>query len=378
MKKIIFVFSLFSFSIILSSQSDQALSPLPDIREGSHCNIMAFMGLTRDNFSKKENCERVHSYSKQFLFLHGGYYIGSERVKIKIRTCPSPSFLSTDFGQKYCQKYIQHSLKKCQDENFFTKDYLIYAVSHGAATLLNSNNSIPNPKAILFESPLFFPNSAISHKMGLSKSFWKKIVPHFASLLFPRYKPSGQQPLDSAFFHNYKNVPIIIIAHKNDRVVPFENSLAMYYAACKERENQNDVYLIVIDENDQSENNHFGLALKSVKSPCLKKDLLRVGNIIYYILKKHSVVYFEKRNLFSNTYENHVADEDKEEYHKLSAAVDSHYFQPPHSHYKMYHDKDLDWHKFDKKYALLFKIIRTFFALSILTCCFYALKQAAC
>ena len=331
----IYIFILLLQKNLHSSQKSED----PEYITGTTCAIQCFRGLG-DIMS--ENEAQVYYRSYLPLTISGG---GTNK-KVDLSTFASPFFLLTDFGQDYCQKNIMPSLQTWHDN---TKgDYFIYAVSQGAATYINSDKSkYKKPRAIIFESPLFFANSAISHKKVPSKGYWKKIIPHFAPLIFPNYKPDGKQPLDSNLFHTYKDIPIIIVVHKEDPVVPHENSLALYYAACKERETEENknVYLIETEENNPTNRSHFGLFKNNTR------DKFRIRDIIYTILRKHEIVYHKKKNSETKQYEDFLDHDDKEHYEKIMSKISSNELNPDYQNYKKYYDTYCEWREFDKKYG---------------------------
>ena len=371
MKKYFFIYLfviLLQTSLYTSQESKEKI-----YINGTHCIILYFNGL-----SANVDPEAVCIYARHYLPLtiSGGYPNQEKKVYASF---DSPPFFATDFGQLECQNHSESQFQKyLQDSS--EDSYFVYAVSQGAATYINSGTGKYKkaPRAIILESPLYFPNSAISHSAGIKKlgdKLSKKILPHFAPLIFANYKPSGQQPIDSTFFRDYQDpaIPIIIVVHEKDPTIPPENSFALYYAACKERENQENknVYLIKTAENNPENDSHSGLFQNETS------DGFKIRAIIHVILRKHDIVYHQKKNSSSGQYEDFISFNNQKLYKEIMQKISSNDLKPDHQNYKKYYDHYWSWHKFDQKYERLFNGIRKAIKISIISCCLYVLQKGA-
>ena len=335
--------------------------------------VLCFLGPIPDPYLKI-NYEKFKKYFLKNLPLTVDKgFIRQKNISIKIAFFFSSCFPCTDFGQNHCQKNILPSLKQWHETNKINS--IVYASCMGAATYINCDKKeFPKlPCAIILESPLFFPNSAISHFAKINNTVLKKIVPHVAPLIFFNYKPDGNQPLHSSFFETCKetHIPIIIAANKKDDVVPIENSYALYYATCKAREHKTNKNVYLIETEGGDKHNHLKLFNKH------KAHGMWINDIAYMILKKYDIVdLLENEDNSIILKQSHYYDND-EVARKILEKINSKVFEPDYQNYKKYYDTYCEWHKFDKKYATLFGFMRKAVGITTALLFFYASQKIA-
>lgn len=125
--------------------------------------------------------------------------------------------LETNFGQEQdiaCLKkyfdscYISHNTR------------ILMGLSRGAATAINFVAlHKPSIKALLLESPFDSLESMMQHH-SLFKYIW-------SPQLFKKYNQHGLQPIQSVEYID-STLPIIIICSKQDWLIPYKHSVALY------------------------------------------------------------------------------------------------------------------------------------------------------
>jgi len=130
----------------------------------------------------------------------------------------------TSLGQKNEVEILVDQLYKTIGKH--QKDIVLVGVSRGAVAAFNMIGlyDLPQIKALVIESPFESPKTVLEH--NLSKvSFFSKIA-HFAKKIMA-YKEDGIQAIE--LVENIpQDLPILIIASKEDSRVPIESSILLY------------------------------------------------------------------------------------------------------------------------------------------------------
>jgi hypothetical protein len=172
---------------------------------------------------------------------------------------------SMDLGQHVCMEHLARSFPA-------SGDVVFHATSQGTATVLNfvaglDKQDQARVKAIVLEAALASGNDAIIHtsKMLLGRCLQKSCsmqypevhardimdapgcyyaFPYVARPLFPRYAPSGIQPIKSIEDITH-DIPIVIIHSKYDPCLPYSGASALYYGL--RSQGHENVYIISVD-----------------------------------------------------------------------------------------------------------------------------------
>ncbi len=125
------------------------------------------------------------------------------------------------------------------------KDCSLYGVSRGAVTIANSEcfDSLDNVGDVVEESPFAQSKDVVKKVTGFAS---------FASalpLVLPNHDPNGMQPIKSVNCGNKKK-PRLIVASKQDRLIPVESTIA-YYKGLRDAGHEN-THLLVVDYGEHA------------------------------------------------------------------------------------------------------------------------------
>lgn len=141
--------------------------------------------------------------------------------------------------------------ERIQTEQIISYRIVLVGVSRGASTIINflAEYQPQDIDAVILESPFASTSDIIQQKTSQMKldgivqtdNFGQKLL----STIFPQYTPWALQPIES--IRNIpKHIPILFIACKTDRLVPYESTQKLY-DALKAQQNFN-VYMHTFDD----------------------------------------------------------------------------------------------------------------------------------
>lgn len=127
-------------------------------------------------------------------------------------------------------------------------DIVLWGVSRGGANvcIFGGTYDMRNIKAIVVESPYDSMSTVIKHAMKKCRLDWLPLSygERLAEFLFKKYTRHGIRPID-VLENIPSDMPILIICSKEDSLVPYYSSIAVYK---KLRDtNHNHVYILCLD-----------------------------------------------------------------------------------------------------------------------------------
>jgi hypothetical protein len=175
-----------------------------------------------------------------------------------------------DLGQGVCVEHLSRDFPASGDVAF-------HATSQGTASTLNFVSQLSQAdqariRVIVLEAVLASGNSAIIHnaKDILGSSAESEVcyysAPYSATFMFPRYSPSGMQPIKS-IAHISREIPIVIVHSKEDGCLPYSGACALYYGL--RAQGHENVYFISCEGRDHIQ----VLESKPIAQMCLRKIL---------------------------------------------------------------------------------------------------------
>lgn len=138
--------------------------------------------------------------------------------------------LSGCLAQKFDVEKLRAYVEKVCNVYTHSKSLILYGISRGASTIINYSGiyGMSAVGACILESPYYDAEEIITYRLSyLGLPLWLKSL--VIKMVAGRYNPQDIQPKDMIKMLQ-DDVPTLIIALENDKVVPLESSLKVYEA----------------------------------------------------------------------------------------------------------------------------------------------------
>ena len=173
--------------------------------------------------------KQVDEYINRGIITTTGYTFDfPDSTESIFRVNHAESSLAQQSEMECLQNVIEHAALQNQE-------IILYGLSRGASTIVNllAHYSNPHIKAVILESPFDSMQTVtrnIIQRIGGEKIPGITTIADYAvETIFRKYRTTGIQPIDSITAIN-KQLPILIICSKEDQLVPYKSSLALYKA----------------------------------------------------------------------------------------------------------------------------------------------------
>jgi len=201
----------------------------------------------------------------QYLFAHGlgstegqaSYYQQNSIIMDQIHTFSFPD------AENGIVDYNKSSLAQNNEIERINEAYQIVCtntrkpqivlagMSRGASTIINFMGQY-NPKevkALVLESPFDSIDTVLNQKLNYYWLSWLpfglEIAQWVASSTYGQYQPEGLRPIEQITKIKNKNLPILFICSKQDVLIPWESTYALYQA-CK-NEGFSNAHIVVVN-----------------------------------------------------------------------------------------------------------------------------------
>lgn len=239
---------------------------------------------------------------------------------------------SRDLGQHVCMEHLARDFPS-------SGDVIFHATSQGTATVLNFVSGLSEAdqarvKAIVLEAALASGNDAIIHttsKLMLgSKPILSSCIetegcyyalPYCARPLFPRYSPSGIQPIKS-IENIIHDIPIVIIHSKEDKCLPYSGACALYYGL--RAQGHENVYFISLEGEKH---------IRLLEEAFLGHSCYREREHLAAILAHHNVFGDGRKSAAAGSFDKSAfqpeIEQYREMYERLCSREQNHTYIPP-------------------------------------------------